>query len=79
MMGKHWSSNGRNRRRTKRGGGMMVGMSRARNRAYNFARWWGNVEPWISLSPSKIVRRYARRMIGRTLGRGFSWSRLFGL
>ena len=65
--------------RRKHKTGAIAEMGKARYRAYNFARWWGNVEPWLSLSPSRIARRYARRMIGRSLGRGFSWSRLFGL
>ena len=65
-------------RRRKRGGfnGLLAA---SRYRAYNYARWVGNVQPWLDLSASKIVRRYARRYIGRLVGRTFSWPRLLGL
>ena len=61
------------------GGGPAGLLKGARSKAYGFARWGGNVQPWIELRPDKVVRRAARRRIGRVAGKTFSWPRIFGL
>ncbi len=59
------------------GGGLLGGVRRARYHMYNSARWLGNVQPWLELSPTKIARRHMRRLIGRRAGRLFSWGKWF--
>lgn len=59
----------RQRRRRRTGfsllGPLMRPYKRTRNTAYRVARVMGNIQPWLELSPKKIVRRYVHRKIGK--------------
>jgi hypothetical protein len=57
------------------GKGPVAGVRKARFHMYNSARWLGNIQPWLELSPGKILHRYARRIVGAKAGRLFSWGR----
>jgi len=41
------------------------GYRRTRSGLYRWARVMGNVQPWLELSPRKIIRRWIHRKIGK--------------
>jgi len=70
---------------SRHGPGYLKPYRRARSSAYKVARGMGNLQPWLELSPRKIVRRYVYRRIGQGIvaplygGRGLIGRMLRGL
>ena len=50
---------------SRRGAAYLRPYRRTRSAAYKLARGMGNLQPWLELSPRKIVRRYVYRRIGQ--------------
>jgi hypothetical protein len=48
-----------------------------RNPLYKWARLWNDVETLASGNPKRITRRVKNKLLGRALGRGGFWRRLW--
>jgi hypothetical protein len=51
--------------RRHRPGAWLKPYRRTRSKLYRAARVMGNVQPWLELSPSRILERWLNRLIGR--------------